>query len=41
MGKLEVTLPEPIEEELEARSEQTGRNKSEITRGALVERLEI
>lgn len=41
MGKLEVNLPEPVEERLNERVEVTGLTKSEITRTALVERLGI
>ena len=40
-GKLEVNLPDPLEKVLEDRAESTGLTKSEITRAALVERLNV
>lgn len=41
MGRLEVKLPEQIEKGLETRMQETGQNKSEITRNALVEELNL
>lgn len=41
MGKLEVQLPEPVENELDKRKQNTGLTKSEITRTALVKELGI
>jgi len=40
MGKLEVVLPEPLEKKLSEYIEETGLTKSEVTRSALMEKLE-
>lgn len=41
MGRLEVELPEQIENGLENRIQETGQTKSEITRNALVKELNL
>lgn len=41
MGRLTLEISQELEESLEDRVEETGLSKSEITRGALVERLGI
>jgi Arc/MetJ-type ribon-helix-helix transcriptional regulator len=41
MGRLEVQLPEELEDEVEDRVDETGLSKSEITRAALVRHLGV